>query len=253
MPLVLYEQDGPVATLTLNAPDELNAMSVAMGMEFSAHVKRVKKDKSVRVVILTGAGRAFSSGGHLKMLADKLTQTRAQNQNSLKKFYSLYLGIRDLPQPVIAAINGHAIGAGFCLALACDLRYAVKEAKMAANFAKIGLAPGMGGTWLISRLAGPTIASEILLTGKTFDAQQAFDWGLLNGITAPDELQATVMKTAGEIAQNGATAIKHIKKGIQLALEKPLSTLFDHDAKAQADCFKTADVKEKITMVLKLN
>src|SRR3989338_4297799 len=145
MSLVLFEKENHIAKVTLNASETLNAMSVAMGKEFNKQAKN-------------------------------------QSVKTMKDFYNLFLEIRKIPQPVIASINGHAIGAGFCLAMACDLKYASSSAKMGANFAKIGLAPGMAGTYLMTRLTGPTIAAEILLTGKTFDAVTAHHYGLINHV-----------------------------------------------------------------------
>lgn len=249
MPLTLLNKKNSIATLTLNAPDQLNAMCVAMGEEFKEHLEQIKNDPDIRVVILTGSGRAFSSGGNLDMLTDKLEHNQSQNEENLKAFYKIFLEVRNLSQPVIAAINGHAIGAGFCLALACDLRFASSKAKMGANFAKIALAPGMGGTYLITRLAGPVNAAEILLTGRIFDAHQAQEYGLLNGVCEPENLIPHVQKVAQEIANNGPIALKFIKKGIHEAQNKTLEEMFDYDSRAQATCFDTDDLKEGIAAI----
>lgn len=249
MSLVLLNKTNNIATLTLNAPDQLNAMSVAMGEEFGKRLEQIKNDPEIRAVILTGAGRAFSSGGNLDMLTEKLERNQSQNEENLKAFYKMFLEVRNIPQPVIAAINGHAIGAGFCLALACDLRYASSKAKMGANFAKIALAPGMGGTYLITRLAGPVNAAEILLTGRTFDANHAKEYGLLNAVCEPDDLIQHVQAVAEEIAKNGPIALKYIKKGIQEAQDKTLEQMFDYDSQSQAACFETEDIKEGIAAV----
>lgn len=249
MSLVLYKKQAHIVTITLNDPERLNAMSVAMGRQFQKHMQKIKNDPSVRVVIITGAGRAFSSGGHLDMLTEKLSKSKAANEKNLKNFYRMFLSLRNIPQPVIAAINGPAIGAGLCLALACDLRYATTTARLGATFARIGLAPGMGGTWLITRLAGPVFASELLLTGKVFDAKQALRFGLINGLVEPTELMRCARSVAGEIAKNGPIALKHIKKGIQKALTGTLEELIAYEARAQAACFATGDIKEGIAAV----
>jgi len=249
MSLVLLKKDGHVATITLNDSERLNAMSVAMGFEFKECLEELRLDKNIRVVILTGSGRAFSSGGNLDMLEQKFSKSESENEKGLKDFYKTFLAIRDLNQPVIAAINGHAVGAGFCLSLACDLRYVSDKAKMGANFAKIGLAPGMGGTYFITQLLGPTKASEILLTGKIFTATEAKDMGLINDVIPHDSLLKYVQDTAIDIANNGPLAISYIKKGIQKAQNSSLEDMFDYDSQAQAACFTSEDIKEGIASV----
>lgn len=247
--LVELKKQNHVATLTFNAPEQLNAMTVEMGQEFTQHLDNLKTDSHIRVVILTGAGRAFSAGGNLDMLLEKLQKSKSENAAALKSFYQTFLEIRNLPQPVIAAINGHAVGAGFCITLACDLRYASSDAKMGANFARIGLAPGMGGNYFVTRLVGPTIASEILLTGQIFKAQKMKEFGLLNDVLESDQLLEHVHKVAREIANNGPLAVQQIKQGIQQAQYKSLEDMFEYDSLAQAQCFETNDLKRGIEAV----
>lgn len=249
MPLVTLALDGPVATLTLNDPERLNAMSVAMGREFKNSVRCLGRDKNIRVVILTGAGRAFSSGGNLDMIAAMVGKPQVRTANQLKTFYKMYLSVRYIPQPVIAAINGAAMGAGFCLALACDLRVAAHGAKMGANFARLGLAPGMAGTSLITRLAGPTAAAEILLTGKIFTAEEALRYNLINETVAPESLLSRARELAQTIAGNAPLAVAKIRQGIRLAQNSTLENMFDYDAKAQAQCLNTSDILEGIAAV----
>jgi len=247
--MILLNIQNHIATLTFNTPDNLNALDDDMGKAFSQALKKIQADKSVRVVVLTGAGRAFSSGGNLSMIESRMKKKAATNKAELKKFYKIFLAVRDLNVPVIAAINGPAIGAGFCLSLACDLRYAANNAKLGANFAKIGLAPGMGGTYIITQLAGPTRAAEIMLLAETLTAPQAYEMGLLNGVTEPEQLISTVMEKAKIIAGNGPYPIRVIKKGIQKALTSSLDKMFDYDSSAQAQCFKTKDIAEGIKAI----
>ena len=248
-PLVLYQTDGPVATITFNRPDTLNALDEPVGLELDRIFKSIEKDKNLRVAILTGSGRAFSSGGNLDMIEARTKKRGATNKNELKKFYRVFLNVRKLRIPVIAAINGHAMGAGFCLALACDLRYAATTAKMGANFAKLGLAPGMGGSYLITRLVGPMRASEILMLAESLSAHRAFEMGLLNGVFEDESLMAHVHGVARIIAGNGPMAIAHIKKGIQKAAHATLEQIFDYDSAAQAASFGTEDIKEGIRAI----
>jgi len=248
-PAILTTQENSILTITFNKPEALNALDEDMGRDFLKIMTKLKKQKDVRVVILTGAGRAFSSGGNLDMLTAKTKKTAAINQKELKKFYSLFLSLRDIPQPVIAAINGPAVGAGFCLALACDFRYASTEAKLGANFARLGLAPGMGGTFLVTRLAGCTRASEILMLGDILTAEKSLHYGLLNDIFQPSELMDRVQQIAKQLSQNAPISLGMIKKGIQKALTGSLTQLFDYDSKSQAACFKAKDILEGIASI----
>lgn len=249
MPLILKDQDGPVVTLTFHDPDALNAMTEAMGKEFTTHLKAIKKDKTVRVVILTGSGRAFSSGGNLDMLAAKIGKSKAINGKSLKGFYKSFLEIRNLPQPFMAAINGPAVGAGFGVALACDLRYAALDAKMGANFSRIGLAPGMGCTYLLTRLVGPTHAADLLMTGRLVTATEAKNLGLINDVLETEHFLQHVKAVAHKIAANAPLPVRQIKKGIQEALAKSLDAMMDYDAQCQSECFLTEDIREGVKVV----
>ncbi len=246
---ILCHIENHIATVTFNRPENLNALDKAMGLAFAKRLREIKKNRDVRVVILTGSGRAFSSGGNLDMIEAKTKKGFLANKNELKKFYKLFLGVRDLKVPVIAAMNGPAIGAGFCLSLACDLRYAATTAKIGANFAKIGLAPGMGGSYLITRLVGPTRAAEILLLAENLSAERALQMGLLNGIFLPETLLNHVYGVAKVIAENGPMAIRMIKKGIQKAIHATLSEMFDYDSTCQAKSFGSEDIKEGIRAI----
>jgi len=244
--LIKYQIKDHIATLTLNQPDKLNAMDEAMGYAFGEALDEIQKDESVRCLIITGEGRAFSSGGNLEMIESKTKKSETVNKEELIKFYGLFLRVRELPFPVIAAINGHAVGAGFCVSLACDLRYASEKAKMGANFARIGLPPGMGGTYLITRLAGPTRASEILMLADIFPASKAYEMGLLNAVLPADQLMPHVNEVAHTITKNGPMSLRMIKKGIQKAMHATLEEMFDYDSSCQAKSFLTEDIKEGI-------
>lgn len=244
--LVTLHIDSFIATITLNHPQTLNAMDEAMGKEFSTVVKKIAQDASVRVVVITGAGRAFSSGGNLDMLEARIKKNQETNKAELKAFYQIYLELRNLPQPTVAAINGPAVGAGFCLALACDLRYASIDAKMGANFARIGLAPGMGGTYLITRLLGPLAAAEVLMLANLYSAMEAKELGLVSQVFAADQLLAETNRVAQRIAANAPLSVQMIKKGIHLAMQATLEEMFDYDSACQASSFATADIKEGV-------
>ena len=179
-PLVLVDRDGDVATLTFNDPERRNAMSRAMGEAFAREVAQVSREPGLRAVVLTGAGRAFSAGGDLGMIEEQARNgaaapglARRAIRDTMRSFYKLFLSVRDLPCPSVAAINGHAIGAGLCVALACDLRIVSRDAKVGLNFTKLGLQPGMGATWTLPRLIGTARAAELLYTSRVIAGEEA--------------------------------------------------------------------------------
>jgi enoyl-CoA hydratase len=157
--------------------------------------------------------------------------------------------LRDIEVPTIAVINGHAIGAGLLIALACDLRYAVKEAKLAVNFAKIGLSSGMGGLYWLTKLVGPAFAAELMFTAKTFSAEDAYRLGLLNGAYPAQALEAKVYEVTEQIVANAPLALKIMKKGIQKAVTGRLQEIFEYESEGQAKSFATEDLKEGVQAI----
>ena len=156
--LILQSRDGDVVTLQFNDPDHLNAMTRKMGEAFRDAIGALALDDSLRAVVLTGVGRAFSAGGDLDMLQEQADRGAAAPgtawrgiRDEMSSFYRLFLSVRDLPCPTISALNGHAIGAGFCVALGCDFRYVADEARLGLNFTRVGVHPGMGATWTLPR------------------------------------------------------------------------------------------------------
>lgn len=247
--LVLLEQHGPVGKLILNNPQELNAMTPAMGDAISEAVDRVNAARDLRVVILTGAGRAFSAGGNLQFILDHSTRSLEENKREMIEFYGKFLKLRDIEVPTIAMLNGPAVGAGLLIALACDLRYAAAEAKLAANFAKIGLSSGMGGLYWLTKLAGAARAAELLFTGKTITAAEAERLGLINGVFPADQLEADVLAVAQTIVQNAPLALRIMKKGVQKAVTASLEDIFDYEATGQAQTFLTEDLQEGVRAI----
>ena len=216
-PLILLERDGGVAVLTFNDPERRNAMSQAMGEAFAARVVELAQDDQLRAVILTGAGRAFSAGGDLGMIGSRAQEgaqhpglSRRRIRETMRSFYQLFLSVRDLPCPTIAAVNGAAIGAGFCVALACDVRVASNKAKLALNFTRLGLHPGMGATWTLPRLVGPALAAEILFAGRLFTGEEAARIGLVNRAVAPDTVLDTARELAAEFATSAPLAVRAV-------------------------------------------
>jgi enoyl-CoA hydratase/carnithine racemase len=251
-PLVLLERDGDVAILTLNDPDRLNAMSEAMGQALAERVDALAADASLRAVVLTGAGRAFSAGGDLDLLermaragnASPGGETRAAQQAFMGRFYRLFLRLRALPQPTLAAVNGPAIGAGCCVTLGCDLRIAAREAKLGLNFARLGIHPGMAATWTLPRLVGPAHAAELLLTGRILDGVEAERIGLVNRAVPGETLQGEALAVARAIAESAPLAVRGAKRSLARSADATLDEQLDQEAHEQALCYESGDLLE---------
>jgi len=172
MPLVTHSTDSRgIVTITLNDEANLNAMSEEMAAEFSSLVGALRTNKTAQVIILCGAGRSFSAGGHLEMLDAKRSKSKDTNHSEMLSFYNSFLSILELKVPIIAALHGAAVGAGLCLACAADIRIAASNTKLGFTFLKLGLHPGMGGTFFVPRIIGRSAATELLLTGRIITAE----------------------------------------------------------------------------------
>ena len=176
-----YRREGAIGILSLNRPAKLNAMTDAMGDALQALVPELNADPELRCLLVTGEGRAFSAGGDLDFLETNSRRDPAENEPTMKAFYTKFLAIREVEVPTIALLHGRATGAGLCFALGCDMRLAADDALLSVNFVRVGLTPGMGGTWSLERLVGPARAAELLFTGRTVTAAEALTMGLVNG------------------------------------------------------------------------
>ncbi|MCZ6464956.1 MAG: enoyl-CoA hydratase/isomerase family protein [Proteobacteria bacterium] len=252
--LVLESRDGHVVTLTLHLPERLNAMTQAMGEAFQARVVGLAQDPDLRAVVLTGHGRAFSAGGDLGMIGGRADQgaaapgvARLRIRDQMRSFYKLFLSVRDLPCPTVAAINGHAIGAGFCVALACDLRVVAEDAKVGLNFTRLGLHPGMAATWTVPRIVGPALAAELLYTGRIILGAEAARLGLVNRAVEREKVLSTALELAQEIAGSAPVAVRAVKRALRRSADVSLEDQLSFEATEQAACFETADVREGLT------
>jgi enoyl-CoA hydratase/carnithine racemase len=246
-------RDEHVATLTLNRPESRNAMTPAMGDEVRRAVHEVGADHDIRVLIVTGAGKAFSGGGDLAMLARDagLSDSGGDTMGGAPRdFYRRYLSIRSLPIPTIAAINGHAIGAGLCFALGCDIRIASADAKMGMTFTKLGIHPGMGATHLLPRLIGTARASELLFSGRIIDADEAERLGIVSRVFNRDAFPGAVRDLADEIAAAGPVAVRLTKRALYRGVESSLEDALDLESMQQAATFETADAREGIKAIM---
>src|SRR5919199_4566572 len=182
------ERDAGIGVLTLNVPDKRNAMSEEMAGEFPDAVAKLRKDPDVRVVIVTGSGPAFSAGGDTAMLQQHLAWTPEDNRRFMSDYYRAYLSILHLEVPTIAAINGHAIGAGLSMALGCDIRVAAEDAKLGVTYLNLGLHPGMGTTYLLPQTVGYAHAADLIFTGRVVTAHEAQAIGLVSRVVPLEQL-----------------------------------------------------------------
>jgi enoyl-CoA hydratase/carnithine racemase len=251
---LLYEQQGSVVTLTMNEPARRNPLTGNTAVaDFLAAIDRIHGDRSVRAVILTGAGTAFSSGGDIKDMERQASgavggmQIRQEYRTGIQR---LPLALFNLEVPVIAAVNGAAIGAGLDLACMCDIRIASEHAKFAESFVKLGIIPGDGGAWLLPRLIGLSRASELSFTGEVIGAQQAADWGLVSRVVAADKLLETANELARRIAANPPHAVRLTKRLLREAMHTRLDTLLEMAAAFQSLSHQTADHREAVAAFL---
>ena len=247
-------RDAGVVTLTFNHPETRNSMTPAMGEEVVRAVEEIRADPAARVFVLTGSGKSFSSGGDLGMLARDAGAARSGDAPTMagspRDFYARYLAIRNLPVPTIAAINGHAIGAGLCIALACDLRVAAADAKMGMTFTKLGIHPGMGGTFFLPPLVGTSRACELFFTGRIFDGVDAERMGIVTRAVPRAEFESAVQSLAREIAAAGPIAVRMVKKSIYRGVEDTLENMLDYESLNQGITFTTADAREGVTAIM---
>lgn len=238
-PLLEITRDGAVALLTMNRPETFNAVSDPDAIEALVDAcAQINADLGVRAVVLTGRGKAFSSGGNLKTLHDQVGAGLGQPAVSRRAYRDgiqrVPLALYGLEVPTIAAVNGHAIGAGNDLACMCDIRLAGENARFAASFIQLGLLPGDGGAWLLPRAVGRSRACEMIFTGRAINARQALDWGLVSQVLPGDQLLPAAMQLAQEIAQHPAEALRMSKRLLREAEHSRLDTVLELSAGLQA-------------------
>jgi len=251
---LLVKKDGPVATITLNRPDRLNAISVGMLDALSAALVDCDKDPSVRVIVLTGAGRGFCAGLDLK---DAASGTGIGSDGGVGATTARF-DLRDAPpivlhgvdKPTICALNGGAAGYGMDLALGCDIRVAAESAKLSAAFTKRGVLPESGGTWLLPRLVGWSKACEIAFTGRTLNAAQCLELGLVSQVVPDAELAKTVRALADEIAANAPLAVQATKRMMRLGLDDTFESNVHQVFLQLLPLFRTKDFKEGVMAFL---
>lgn len=251
---VRYEADGPIATLTLDRPDARNAYSDAMLDGIVAALDAAEADDAVRCLVLTGAGKAFHAGGDLKQMREGAGMF-AGGPVALRRQY--VAGIQRIPRrlalfdkPIIAAINGPAIGAGLDLACMCDIRIASREAKMGSTFVKVGLVPGDGGAYFLARTIGFSRALALVLTGRLVGAEEGLAIGLVHEVVEADALMSVARRWAEEIAANAPLAVRMTKRAAYRSWDADMESALELAATYQGMVQNTADHREAVAAIL---
>ncbi|MFH0816824.1 MAG: enoyl-CoA hydratase-related protein [Methanobacteriota archaeon] len=243
---IKVEQKGAVCLVTMNRPP-MNALSSEMLAELKSAFHDIKRSKEAKVVVLTGEGKAFVAGADIAEMKD-MDALSAREYGLLGQ--SVFFHVEKLPQPVIAAVNGFALGGGCELAMSCDMRIASEKAKFGQPEVSLGVTPGFGGTQRLPRLVGRGKAKELIFTGDMIDAAEAYRIGLVNRVVKPEELIAESMKLAELIASKGQVAVRLAKKAVNSGIEVDLKSGCDIEAEIFGVCFSTADQKEGMAAFL---
>jgi enoyl-CoA hydratase len=244
---LIIEKRGPVALVTINRPDKLNALNVRTRQEILAAFKDLDEDRDIRVVVITGAGeKAFIAGADISEFAGKTPLEVRETMQKSRAFDAM----EDFPKPVIAMINGYALGGGCELAMACDIRVASAKAKFGQPEIKLGIIPGGGGTQRLPRLVGEAKAMELVLTGDMIDAEEALRLGLVNYVTAPEQLETKTMEIANKIAQMSPVALGLAKKSVKNAARLGLVSGLEAETELFILCFTSEDKEEGVRAFL---
>jgi enoyl-CoA hydratase/carnithine racemase len=235
-----------VVLLTLDNPDQRNAMSEEMTSSWVAAIDEIAADRSVRAVVVTGAGSAFCSGGDTSWIASEPDATVDRLRTRMVAFYRAWLSIRRLEVPTIAAVNGAAIGAGLCMALACDLRYAASSAKLGAPFVKLGMHPGMAATYLLPNVVGDAHARDLLLTGRIADAEEALRLGMVSRVMPDETFLEDVLAVAEGIAASAPIPSRYTTLALRNGGHEDFESALQWEALAQPITLATADLQEGI-------
>ncbi|MBA4089460.1 MAG: enoyl-CoA hydratase [Sphingobium sp.] len=254
-PFLVIERDGAVVTATLNRPEERNAIShIEHSEEIVDFCRQMTRDTSVRAIVLTGAGKAFCAGGNVKHMADQVGMFGGSPydiRNSYRTSVQMIgPAVSELEVPVIAAINGPAIGLGLDIACMCDIRIMAESAVVAESYVKLGIIPGGGGGWLLPRLIGPQRASLMTLTGDAIDAGTALNYGLVAEVVPDDALATRARALAGKIAANPGHATRMAKRLMREGADMKLSTLLEMAAAYQALAHHSEDHHEAVAAFL---
>ena len=246
MPDLLESVEDGVAVLTLNRPEALNALSMDIRHGLLNAMDRFADDNNVRCIVITGAGRAFCSGGDVKGMGDRAARGYEHRARGIQFSNSISMAIKKHPKVFIAMVNGVAAGAGMSLSLACDMRVAGKSARFTTAFLKIGLSGDWGGTYLLTRLVGTAKARELFLMPDMVSADDALKLGMVNRVAEDAELRGATMEIAKRIAGMPPVAVAAIKRNLLAAETERFDVCLDHEAYNQARCSQTEDHLEAV-------
>lgn len=247
MPFVELEQKGHVGLITINRPEALNALNLQVLKELDTMLDTIEAQKDIHVLVITGAGRAFVSGADI---GEMVNYSAAEAKTFSRHGSSLMLRLTRFPRPVIAAVNGYALGGGCELAMSCDIRLGSDRAKFGMPEVGLGIIPGFGGTQRLSRIVGMSTSTELVLTGRTIDAQEALHIGLINHLYPADELMDRAMELAQLIASKPQVAVRQAKQSIRIGAQIDMSSAIAFESEAFGLCFSTEDQKDSMQAFL---
>jgi len=245
---LIYDKEDNIALLTINRPDKLNAISNELTAELSRFLDEIEEDEELRVLVITGEGdKAFVAGADIEEIVDRDAKI---GRRVTRERQELFSRIQNLPIPVIAAVNGYALGGGLELALACSIRICSEKAQFGAPEVKLGIIPGDGGTQRLPRLIGLGRAMEMILTGDFIDASEAYRIGLANKVVPHEELMETTMELARTIASRPPLAVRYAKEAVNRSQEGDTASGFALESYLHALCCTTEDKKEGVSAFL---
>lgn len=242
---VVIEHHGPVAVVSLNRPDKLNSFDTALRRELLLAAREVNDDESVRVVVLTGAGRAFSAGADLGDMPEDKTHFRVEDQLN-GEYKPLLMEIHEAHKPWISAVNGACAGIGSALGMVCDLTVMADDAYIYQAFAAISLVPDGGATWHLVRTLGRKRAYEVIVTGEKLRAEKCLQWGLCNRVVPAEKLLEETLAWAVEIAGKAPLSLRYAKQAVNAAMEESVSDTISKEAKLQHICITSEDAQEGV-------
>ncbi len=242
----ITEESG-IATITLNRPEKMNALAGHMRRDLAEALETAGSERSVRVVVITGVGKAFCAGSDVAAMAELIKRHDAEEfSRLLGSGRRVVTAIRQMTKPVIASINGPAAGAGCNLALACDLRVASTTATFSQSFAKVGLHPDWGGTYFLPRLVTPNKACEMFFLGEAISAEEALQLGIVNFVVAPADLVTETRKLAERLRDAPAVALGAAKQAVYMSQAAELEEMLRYETEAQMRCFESQDGAEGV-------
>lgn len=243
--------DAGIVTITLDRPEKLNAFAGHMRRDLAEALEHAASDRAARVVVITGTGRGFCAGADVKYMAELMERNDVEEfKRLLGAGRRVLMAIREMTKPVVASINGPAYGAGFNLALACDIRLAAESATFSQSFVKVGLHPDWGGTYLLPRVVPANIACEMFFLGDAFDAKQALRFSLVNRVVADAELTTETRKFAERLRDAPYTSIAAAKHAVYMSGASSLEEMLQYETEAQLQCFQSQEARERVRAFL---